>query len=154
MPPSHGHLLGVARTPETKSQRALWLSSPGLKIQVLLLFSFLLRCTILSLVMPKWQGLIPLHPQHSLDVQLYLQFQWEGTSLSTALRCRERRKSFSFSAILPSNLQQISCCQESGRGFGGWCGEVGTVWGTLSMGWCCWMQTTAEPLDGEEEPVP
>lgn len=128
MPCSHVHLVGVARTLETQSQRALWLSSPRLKNSNISSVFFLLRC-------PK-ASLKSLYTHSILEVfHNFCSFSerrpgsplhWDAVT--------ERRKSFSFSAILPSNLQQLSCCQERGCGFGGWCGEVGTVWGHAA-GW-------------------
>lgn len=134
MPCSHVHLVGVARTLETQSQRALWLSSPRLKNSNISSVFFLLRC-------PK-ASLKSLYTHSILEVfHNFCSFSerrpgsplhWDAVT--------ERRKSFSFSAILPSNLQQLS--KREGCGFGGWCGEVGTVWGhaagwgqLLSPGW-------------------
>lgn len=61
----------------------------------------------------------------------------------------ERRKYFSFSAVFRF-VATLLLSREVTRA---WCGEVGTVWGVVSVGSCCWMRTAAEPLDREEEAV-
>lgn len=120
-----------------------------------LLLSCLIRCTIPICTKlghaqrPKFNLLIPT--------------TWSGIHMILAALVRgdfsfhiwhcctemlQQREHFYTLVFLPSYWEQLSPSQERGGGLGGGREEVETVWGTLSMGLCCWMKRTASPHAG------